>query len=350
MKISYIIAGWYEKNKRDLPWRSTSDSYRIWLSEIILQQTRVNQGLQYYLRFVERWPDVKSLAAADEEAVLKAWQGLGYYTRARNLHFAARQVVDDYEGVFPCSYDALLKLKGVGKYTAAAVASIACDEAVSLVDGNVSRVLARLFAVEEPINRPAGEQQITALAEALLDRDAPGNHNQALMEFGALQCTPVSPDCSQCPLQLKCEAFRMNRVSDLPRKERNRPSKARYFYYFIIRSGQEIYMQQRQANDIWQKLYEFPLLETQQRLKEEEIVREAARFAGRSRGKMEVKKISEEVKHILTHRTIYARFIHLEAAEGAFAKHSGDWVKVSENQLDTYPVPRLIERYLEQMK
>jgi len=346
MKISNIILNWYKKCKRNLPWRNTSNPYNIWLSEVILQQTQVKQGLSYYLRFVERWPDVPSLAAATEEEVLKEWQGLGYYSRARNLHAAANQVMVDYGGVFPCSYKEMINLKGVGKYTAAAVSSIACGEAVPVVDGNVSRVLSRLFAVQEPVNTGQGMLQIESIAKELLDDDCPGEYNQALMEFGALQCTPVSPDCRGCLLNHLCEAYQQDDVSHYPVKVKKKPSRRRFFYYLIISHKGKVYMQQRNNNDIWRKLYEFPLMEKDKKLNEEALIELVPRFTGLSPEKILIDKISPEIKHILTHRTIIARFIHVEIPADVETLNGVEWLHVSDSELDLLPVPRLIDRYV----
>lgn len=350
MKISEIIESWYKKNKRDLPWRRTSDPYKIWLSEVILQQTRVSQGLSYYLRFTEKWPDVHSLAAANEEEVMKVWQGLGYYSRARNLHFAAKQVVEEFDGVFPSNYKDLLRLKGVGNYTAAAVVSIVYGESIPVVDGNVARVISRLFAIEIPVNSREGEKQVQELALELLNQKHPGDHNQAMMEFGALQCKPGIPSCGSCPLQHHCNAYASGMVEKIPVKQKKKSPVTRYFYYFIIRSQEHIFIRQRTGNDIWRKLYEFPLLESPQRLKEENLLRRISPFIGRSPGKINISNISQEIRHQLTHRTIVARFIHIEIAAPLETDRHRDWVKVSEKELNKYPLPRLIDRYLEVLK
>ena len=347
MKISNIILIWYKKNKRDLPWRTSNDPYNIWLSEVILQQTQVKQGLSYYLRFIERWPDVSSLASATEEEVLKEWQGLGYYSRARNLHTAANQVMVDYGGVFPCSYEELINLKGVGKYTAAAVSSIACGEAVPVVDGNVSRVLSRLFAFQEPVNTGRGLSQIESFARELLDDDSPGEYNQALMEFGALHCKPVGPDCRGCPLNHLCAAYQQDDVSHYPVKVKKKPSRQRFFYYLIISHRGKVYMQQRNDNDIWRKLYEFPLMETDEKLSEEELIKRVPRFTGLSPEKIHIEKISPEIKHILTHRTIIARFIHVEIPADVGPLNGRNLLHISDSEVDALPVPRLIDRYID---
>lgn len=234
MKIGGIIREWYEKNRRELPWRETHDPYRVWLSEVILQQTRVDQGLGYYRRFLEAFPNVDALARASEDEVLKLWQGLGYYSRARNLHQAAREIMAERGGALPEDYEGWLKVKGVGAYTAAAIASICFGEPRAVVDGNVSRVIARIHGVETPVNSSAGAREIAALAGGMLDRSDPGTHNQAMMEFGALQCIPRDPGCPVCPVQVQCIANRTGEVNRLPVKRPRKKPVDRYFYYYIM--------------------------------------------------------------------------------------------------------------------
>lgn len=342
MKIGGIIREWYKKNRRELPWRSTRDPYRIWLSEVILQQTRVNQGLNYYIEFLNSFPDVHTLALAGEDEVLKKWQGLGYYSRARNLHQAARDVVAHFGGTLPRTYEGLLTLKGVGRYTAAAIASICFGEPRAVVDGNVSRVIARLFGVEEPVNTGAGARTIESLAMELLDRDDPGNHNQAMMEFGALQCVPVSPDCGNCPLLDHCEAAGSQRVAQLPVKiPRRRPVERWMYFYIIIYRGETILVK-RGTGDIWKSLYHFPVVESDLPLDHEGLEEPIIVNAG-------IRKISDPIRHQLTHRTIIARFIHVEPLEWP-RPLPGGWIKISLEQLDDFPVPRLINRYLDLVK
>ena len=261
MEISHILQSWYEENRRDLPWRETRDAYRIWLSEVILQQTRVAQGYDYYMRFVERYPTVGALANATEDDVLKLWQGLGYYSRARNLHKAARQVVEQCGGRFPTSYAELIRLAGIGPYTAAAIASFSANEPVAVVDGNVYRVLARLFDVATPIDSTAGQREFGALADALIDRDHAGRHNQAMMEFGALHCTPTSPRCAECPLATKCMALAAGTVGERPVKAGRVKVRERHLHYYLMKRGREILVHQRGADDIWRGLWEFPVME-----------------------------------------------------------------------------------------
>lgn len=254
---------WYLLNKRDLPWRNTTDPYAIWLSEIILQQTRVAQGLPYFVSFIDAFPTVFDLASADEDQVLKLWQGLGYYSRARNLHKTAKFIAQDLGGVFPDSYAGLLKLGGVGPYTAAAIASFSYDEAVPVVDGNVYRVLARHFGIETDIAHSSARAIFTEFAASLMPKNEAANANQAIMEFGALQCVPRNPDCQKCVMQSTCVAFKVGKVNELPVKSKKKPVKIRHFNYLLIRDNlDKIALRKRTAKDIWQNLYEFPLIET----------------------------------------------------------------------------------------
>lgn len=262
MEISRILQLWYAQNKRDLPWRETRDPYRIWLSEIILQQTRVAQGYDYYLKFVSRYPTVADLAAASEDDVLKLWQGLGYYSRARNLHAAALQVMSaPYNGLFPSRYEELRKLKGIGPYTAAAIASFSSDEPVAVVDGNVYRVLSRLFDIETPIDSTQGQKEFLALATELLDPEHPGTHNQAIMEFGALQCTPLSPHCPDCPLAEKCLSLANRTIDKRPLKTGKVKVRERLLHYYLYKYKDTLWVRQRPGGDIWQGLWEFVITE-----------------------------------------------------------------------------------------
>lgn len=347
MKISKLLLDWYKKNKRDLPWRSVSDPYKVWLSEVILQQTRVEQGLAYYLKFTKRFPDLKMLAAADEQEVLKLWQGLGYYSRARNLLAAARQVMESYGGIFPSDYASLLKLKGVGRYTAAAVASFSSGEAVAVVDGNVLRLISRLYAISEPVNSKEGEGVVRKLATEILDRENAGEHNQAVMEFGALQCVPSNPDCGICPLNRLCEAYRMNRVKDFPVKIRKGTVKRRYFTYLLIGQSGDTYIYRRTGNDIWKELYEFPMVESEGLVTKEALFQLIAEHTGMEVGDFSLMSVSDLVKHQLTHRTIFAQFVHLTVLNPSFQGLPG-WIRISSATVGDYPLPRLIDRYLEE--
>jgi A/G-specific adenine glycosylase len=254
---------WYEHHKRNLPWRHTRDPYRIWLSEVILQQTRVAQGLPYYERFVAAYPTVTDMALADERDLLRLWQGLGYYSRARNLHQTAKVVATNLNGVFPNSYHNLLTLKGIGVYTAAAIASFAFGERVPVVDGNVYRVLARVFGITEDVTTTGAKKTFAALAFQLIGKaDDPATYNQAIMEFGAIQCTPVSPDCMLCPLQQSCVAYQTGRQQSLPVKAKKAAVRERYFHYFVFRNRGKIALRERITRDVWQHLYDFALIET----------------------------------------------------------------------------------------
>jgi len=347
MKFGRIIRGWYKKNKRDLPMRHTSDPYCIWIAEVIMQQTRINQGLPYYLNFIEAFPNVFSLASASENEVLNKWQGLGYYNRARNLQKAARYIVEQLGGEMPRDYEGLIGLKGVGKYTAAAIASFCYGEPVAAVDGNVSRVIARLFGVEEPINKSAGTKQIDALAGELLDRRDPGTHNQAMIDFGAMVCVPVSPLCRECPLSNHCVAYGSGRVDQFPVKIPKKKPVDRWIWFYIIICNGETLITRRGTDKIWKSLYQFPAEESEILLSETGMMdRVTSLFQPLSPPALSLKKISPEIKHQLTHRTIYARFIHMEAEKWPVTLPSG-WIKISLGQLDDFPVPRLINRYME---
>lgn len=314
------LLNWFALNGRDLPWRHTKDAYAIWLSEVILQQTRIQQGMDYWLRFMQRWPRVEDLAAASEDEVLREWQGLGYYSRARNLHAAAQQIAAN--GSFPNTLDGIKKLKGVGDYTAAAIGSIAFGLPAAVVDGNVYRVLARHYGIDTPINTTQGKRLFTELAQSLLPVDQPASFNQAMMDFGAIQCTPTSPKCVLCPLQESCEAFRSGRVGELPVKEKKLTIQTRRFTYMYIRCQGKTAIRKRAAGDIWQGLWE-PVL---------------AEGCGMLAG---AKLLRKDVKHVLTHRILLADFYLLETE--AFPALPEGYIWIDETELDKYAVPRLIE-------
>lgn len=337
---------WYKTHKRELPWRDTSDPYKIWVSEVILQQTQVIQGTGYYYRFINRFPDVASLATADEQEVLKYWQGLGYYSRARNLHFAAKQIVDEHNGCFPESYSNILALKGVGEYTAAAISSIAFNKPYAVVDGNVSRVLSRLFLVQEPINESSGKSIIKQLADELLDKSNPGTFNQALMEFGALHCKPANPKCSTCTLSDFCLAFQKNLTTGLPLKTKKAKQKKRYFLYYVIIDKNLTWISKRTKNDIWKGLYEFPLLESDTVPADEAILHSLNTIFFKPDSTFEVKYISEEYSHILTHQIIKARFIVIESKDAPI--NSEGFLQIKKSGISDYPVSRLMEKFLEE--
>jgi A/G-specific adenine glycosylase len=346
--ISDILIKWYEQNKRDLPWRDISDPYRIWISEIILQQTRVNQGMSYYLRLIERFPDAKALAEANEDEVLKYWQGLGYYTRARNLHKAAKQIVSDFRGIFPTLHSDVLKLAGIGDYTAAAICSFAYNQPYAVVDGNVYRVLSRLFAIDNPIDTNSGKKEFALLAQNLISQSEPALHNQAIMEFGALQCTPSSPDCLNCPLNLLCRAFELKTVAGLPVKSQKTKVTNRYFNYLFIEFQGNTFLQKRTAKDVWQNLYEFPLIETDHLLNPAELIENPNfKLLFSETAKTDIVKISNPMKHVLSHRVLYAQFISIKIS--TLPDSFSHLNQVSINEIDEYAVSRLMELFLEKL-
>jgi A/G-specific adenine glycosylase len=349
MNDSEILVEWYRHNKRDLPWRKTNSPYQIWLSEIILQQTRVNQGLGYYVKFIEKYPQIEDLANASIDEILKLWQGLGYYTRARNLHETARTIVNEYNGKFPGTYNQLIKLKGIGPYTAAAIASIAFEEPIALVDGNVFRVLARYFGDHTPINSSRGGKIFTNLAQQLLDTNIPGIHNQALMEFGSLLCVPMKPHCSECPLSAECCAYREDQTAILPVKIGNGRIRKRYFNYLFIISDNKTYLKRRMNNDIWHSLYEFPLVETPSSTTPEKLIDTKGWKKIFGNAKVILKNTTKTYKHQLSHQIIFCNFYCAEIEDDLKLKNN-EYLKVTFDDLKSYPVSRLIDKYLADLK
>jgi len=342
--VADILLDWYAREGRDLPWRRTRDPYRIWLSEVILQQTRVAQGTEYYLRFTERFPDVASLAAAPEDEVLKLWQGLGYYSRARNLHAAARQVVERFGGRFPVALEEVRSLRGVGDYTAAAICSAAYDAPCAVVDGNVYRVLARLFDLDAPIDSTAGKRAFAELAQSQLDTAHPGRYNQAIMDFGALRCTPSSPRCEVCPLAGQCLALAAGTVAARPVKQGKTRVRDRWFNYLHVSSGDRTLLRRREGRDIWQGLYEFPLIETEGPAELPELVRlpQFRELLGDAPWHL-VRSIPLP-KHQLSHQTLHAVVHRIETLSLTPAAAA---MAVPTVALGDYAVPRLIDRYLD---
>jgi A/G-specific adenine glycosylase len=344
--ITVNLIDWYQSNKRMLPWRGTNNPYKIWISEIILQQTRVMQGLEYYIRFIERFPDVKALADADEQEVLKYWQGLGYYSRARNLHAAARTVRDQYDGKFPQNYDSVLKLKGIGEYTAAAITSFAWNLPYPVVDGNVFRVLSRLFMIDEPIDTQKGKKYFTTLAGEIMGKTQPGLFNQAIMEFGALQCTPSAPDCMQCPFVDNCLAYSKQAITDYPVKQNKTKTKELYLYYFHIHWKKFTYLYIRKEKGIWQNLFEFPLIESEKAIDPEILIKKAVFPPFVSAGNIDsFRFIIQNKKHVLSHRILYATFIEVFLNREPEIPES--IIRTKEEDIEQYPVHRLMEYYIE---
>lgn len=329
------IISWYHKNKRNLPWRKTKNPYFIWLSEIILQQTRIEQGTAYYEKFIYHFPTIKQLALADEQEVLNLWQGLGYYTRARNLHATAKYVYFDLNGAFPNNFAELILLKGVGIYTASAISSLAFDESKAVVDGNVYRVLSRVFNIETPIDSLAGKKEFQNLADELITSQVPNVYNQAVMEFGALQCTPVNPMCVICPIQFMCLSFSSGTVKLRPLKTKKVKIKTRFFVFTIQQDlAGKISILKRDKKDIWQNLFQFPLLEFETSDKKDSFL-SATNFDF----------ISKEYKHILSHQHIFATFTFQRIKK---SKRQPEEKKITPSQIEDYPIPRLLEKFLEE--
>ncbi|MDF9830171.1 A/G-specific adenine glycosylase [Parabacteroides sp. PF5-6] len=344
--MSRRLIDWYLEHKRDLPWRETRDPYIIWISEIILQQTRVAQGMDYFHRFIRRFPDVSSLAAAAEDEVLKYWQGLGYYSRARNLHAAARMIEEQHNGRFPESYPEVLALKGVGEYTAAAIVSAAWNAPYPVVDGNVFRVLSRLFALDTPIDSGKGKKAFTRLAGWLMDPAEARLYNQAMMEFGALQCTPKNPDCRQCVLADKCLAYASGEVQAYPVKQHKTKTRDRYFHYFHILSGNRTWLHRRTGKDIWAGLYEFPLIETEGPVDFAELQKtEAFQSLFGAAGHLRITVEQPKEKHILSHQVLYITFYRIEIEKVPESLQT--YLPVAAETLEEYAVPRIIHIYLE---
>ncbi len=342
MNFTKKLINWYTVNKRDLPWRNTINPYFIWLSEIILQQTQVTQGLPYYIAFTTTFPTVFDLAKADEQEVLKLWQGLGYYSRARNLHASAKYIVTDLNGKFPNTFDEIIKLKGVGDYTASAIASICFNERTAVVDGNVYRALSRVFGIETLINQPKGFKQFKQLAQELIDPKQPATFNQAIMEFGARQCKPKSPDCNSCPFNNSCVALQQNKIAQLPVKpKKTKVSKKHFNFIVVLSSDNKTVLEQRQGSGIWQNLYQFPLVETNKEASILTIKKEVGTFLFLKANTFKLSLYNEQpIIHKLSHQHLHTKF----------------WVLTMDNslpngiELDTienYPVPILIGNFIE---
>jgi A/G-specific adenine glycosylase len=334
-------------NKRDLPWRTTRDPYLIWLSEIIMQQTRIDQGLAYYNRFAHEFPTISDLASASEDQVLKLWQGLGYYSRARNLHFTAKYIHEKHHGLFPNDYKSIILLKGIGEYTAAAIASISFNLEYPAVDGNVYRVLSRYFGISAPIDSGSGKKAFYELAKELIRGNDPGMHNQALMEFGALQCTPKNPDCSCCPLNKRCYAFLNKKINELPAKQNKTKQRDRYFNYIVLLNENQTWLQKRTENDIWKNLYEFPVVETAEKTEIEELTihPDFAKIIN-TENKLLIENVTTWKIHILSHQRIHYRFIQIQLTNEIVGL--ANLVRVNKEDIFNFAVPRLLESYMSQ--
>ena len=333
--FSDILENWYKSNGRyDLPWRNVTDPYLIWISEIILQQTRVAQGMDYYKRFIEHFPNVFSLAEASEDDVLKQWQGLGYYSRARNLHLSAKMVAE--RGTFPTTYEEIRQLKGIGEYTASAICSFAYHQNYAVVDGNVYRVLSRIFDIHTPIDSTAGKKEFNLLANELLDKRHPHIYNSAIMDFGAIQCTPKSPNCQECPFIDKCMAFQNKTIQDLPVKSKKTAVTNRYFVYVYIEDDEKILLRRRGAGDIWQGLYEPYLIEFDTPPEEKEVLNRIAKLTD---DKSCIQIVAKGLKHVLTHRILWIDCYKLTTQK---IPHFEGFIAINKEDRDSYATPKIV--------
>ena len=327
-----------------MPWKGEKDPYKIWISEIILQQTRVQQGLQYYNNFIQQFPDIKSLALAEEEKVYKSWEGLGYYSRCRNLIETAKHIHHNLNGIFPDKYEKILSLKGIGSYTASAIMSFAFDKPYAVLDGNVYRVLSRFFGIELPINTSEGKKYYANLSQVLLDKKQPALYNQAIMDFGAVVCKPVLPLCNICPLQKKCIAFLENKTTSLPVNNKIVKQKVRFFNYLIVKHKQHLYVAKRSGKDIWHNLYEFILIESKSVLDERSLTADPKFLSLFKEMSFEIKSESQGVSQKLTHQLIRGKFFYIEIKKPLLPQHN--YIRVNENKIEELPFPKFILSYL----
>jgi A/G-specific adenine glycosylase len=337
------ITNWYRQNKRDLPWRNAPSPYKSWLSEIILQQTRVTQGLPYFNKFISKYPDVKAFADAPEDDLLLLWQGLGYYSRVRNMHTAAKQVISEFDGIFPSKFSDLKKLKGIGDYTAAAIASICAEENVAVVDGNVYRVLSRYFNIDTPIDSTLGKKEFQSLAQELIkDCNENGNYNQGMMEIGALICSPKNPDCTNCPINEGCISFSKKNFNLFPVKSKKIKVSERHLNFLVFQNKDYYLIQQRTDKDIWQNLYQFPLIEKENAPIDEAFIKATLKDLNINSAQV---SLYQTLKHKLSHRNITADFweVHLEKIKSDYWPNS---IKIKKREIVDFGIPKLIDNYL----
>ncbi len=343
--FSKILLEWYDPTTRILPWKKTGDAYKIWLSEIIMQQTRVEQGTPYYLSFVKKYPNVKKLASAPLDEILKLWEGLGYYSRARNLHHAAKQIMEEHNGKFPSSHSEILKLKGIGNYTAAAISSFAYNLPYAVLDGNVFRLLSRVYGIETPVDSTAGKKQFEHLATQLLDKKDPATYNQAIMDFGSLVCKPKNPLCNECPFSSHCKALELNKIHLLPIKEKKLIKTERHFHYLVLFDAKHIYIQQRKANDIWKGLFEFPMVENdhcRQTTDHSKIFGEIHHL--QNGGPWSVDR-GLSYKQTLTHQLINGHFYELKTKK--LQAYDAGYLKIPKSAIGDYAFPKIVRAYLQ---
>lgn len=343
MNIGYQILDWYNHNKRDLPWRYTKDAYLIWVSEIIMQQTRILQGLSYYQRFVNAFPDIATLASSAEDDVLLLWQGLGYYSRARNMHHTAKYILQELNGVFPDTFDEIVKLKGIGNYTAAAIASVCFNQVKPAIDGNVYRVFTRIFDIDAPVDKRAGQKQVEDLSRQEIVKENPGDYNQAMMDFGAVICTPKNPGCRVCPVSNQCMALKNNQVQNRPVKSMKQKIRKRYFHYLVVLHNNRVVIQKRETNDIWKNLFEFPLVEAENVLELKELMESIQVKMLQFDAHPEIVHYKKIKTHKLSHQHIYSQFLMIKVNELVLPKGCHE---VAFEELSDYPFSKLILNYL----
>jgi A/G-specific adenine glycosylase len=343
-KFPALLLDWNKtQNKRQMPWKGEKDPYRIWLSEIILQQTRVEQGLNYYNNFVATFPTIHHLAKAPDEKVFKLWEGLGYYSRCRNLLITARLISVEYKGKFPDTFESIKALKGIGPYTASAISSFAFNLPHAVVDGNVFRVLARIFGITTATDSTAGKKLFTALAEELLDKKQPGLYNQAIMDFGATICKPA-PECDKCVFQKYCYAYQHDMIDTLPVKEKKIRIRKRWFYYLLLEYKGKLAIRQRMEKDIWQQLFEFPLIESDREIPSKEVLKKAITDKWFAKDEYELQSLSPIMKQQLSHQLIAGQFLSIKLKK----KPAEDWIWVDKKELKEYAFPRFINQFLEE--
>lgn len=334
------LLDWSQKNHRSLPWKKNKDPYQIWVSEIILQQTRLEQGLPYYHRFLERYPTLEDLASSNEDDLMKIWEGLGYYRRARHMLQTARVILEQNEGTFPNTYEDILKLKGVGSYTAAAIASFAFDLPYVVVDGNVIRLISRLNGITDPVDEPRIRKKIEAIADDLLDRNDPASFNQAIMDFGSKQCKPVSPLCSDCPLSSHCVSYQEGLVSQIPTKRDKQPKRVRHFYYLVPFKGEHLYVRKRNESDIWSGLFEFYLVETKNETSWDKILSDID---------LPLKKsisLPSKYKQLLSHQVIQAEFLTVELDDDRLIIARDNYIRIKRKKIRNFAFPKVIDCFL----
>ncbi|PKQ65672.1 A/G-specific adenine glycosylase [Labilibaculum filiforme] len=343
--LSNQIISWYLQNKRDLPWRKTKDPYQIWISEIMLQQTKVATVIDYFSRFLNQFPTISDLANAEEQEVLKIWQGLGYYSRARNLHAAAKTIQSEYNGVFPNSYKEILKLKGIGSYTAAAIASFAFQLPYAAVDGNVYRVLSRIYGINLAIDSTEGKKYFQNIASETMEKAPAEIYNQAIIEFGALQCIPRNPKCEICPLSSQCFAYNAKQVDQFPIKSKQIKVKNRYFYYLFLSCENRFLIEKRKEKDIWENLFQYPLIECDKQVSTNELIQTKEWEKLFENLELVIRSVSEKVVHKLSHQNLHTTFIHIEINIDKLKNKNGYQV-ISYSEISKYPFPKLIEDHL----